>query len=82
MPRVSIAGSVGLRFTGGLAELEVRATTLRRLILELDARFPGMGREVEEGMAVAVDGVIHQDDYALALPEGAEICLIPKIAGG
>ncbi len=82
MPTVTIAGSAGLRFTRGLAEFEVEATTMRRLITELEARFPGLGREIDEGMAVAVNGEIHQDDYALLLPENAEICLIPKIAGG
>ena len=33
-------------------------------------------------MAVAIDGVIYQDAYGVTLPEGAEIFLIPKIAGG
>jgi molybdopterin synthase sulfur carrier subunit len=82
MPVVTIAGSAGLRYTRGLAELRVEATTVRKLITELEARFPGLGREVDEGMAIAVNGEIHQDHYGLFLPEDAEICLIPKIAGG
>jgi molybdopterin converting factor small subunit len=82
MPVVTIAGAAGLRYTRGLAELRVEATTVRRLIAELDARFPGLGREVDDAMAIAINGEIHQDHYAAVLPEDAEICLIPKIAGG
>lgn len=63
-------------------ELQVNATTFRQLVRELDDRFPGLGKQVEDGMAVAIDGVIYQDAYGVTLPEGAEIFLIPKIAGG
>lgn len=82
MPTVSIPSSLVRQFTGGLTEFEVEATTFRRLILELDRRFPGLGNQVEESMAVAVDGEIYQDAYALQLNPGSEIVLIPKIGGG
>ena len=82
MPRVVITGDAGRRFTGGQAELEVAATTFRRLVLELDQRFPGLGKQVEEGMAVAIDGEIFQDAYAAQLRPDSEIVLIPKIGGG
>ena len=82
MPVVTIAGAAGLRFTGGLADIRVEATTIRRLITKLNAHFPGLGREVDDGMAIAINGVIHQDAYGTALPEDAEIVLLPKIGGG
>lgn len=82
MPHVVISGSGFRQFTGGLAEFEVAATTFRRLILELDQRFPGLGKQVEDGMAVAIDGEIFQDAYDARLAEGSEIVLIPKIGGG
>ena len=82
MPKVVITGDAGRRFTGGRSELEVAATTFRRLVLELDERFPGLGRQVEEGMAVAIDGEIYQDAYAAELKPDSEIVLIPKIGGG
>jgi molybdopterin converting factor small subunit len=82
VPRVVISGDAGRRFTGGQAELEVAATTFRRLVLELEARYPGLGRQVEEGMAVAIDGEIFQDAYAAQLKPESEIVLIPKIGGG
>jgi sulfur-carrier protein len=82
MPKVVISGSSCQRFTGGKTELEVEATTFRRLVLELDQRFPGLGKQVEEGMAVAIDGEIFQDAYSAVLKPDSEIYLIPKIGGG
>ncbi len=82
MPKVVFSGSACQRFTGGKTELEVAATTFRRLVLELDQRYPGLGKQVEEGMAVAIDGEIFQDAYAAVLKPDSEIYLIPKIAGG
>jgi molybdopterin converting factor small subunit len=68
--------------TGGVAELDVEATNFRRLVIELERRFPGLGRQVEEGMAIAIDGEIYQDAYAAPLSPDSEIYLIPKIGGG
>ncbi len=82
MPRVVIPENAARRFTGGLRELEVEATNFRRLVLELDRRFPGFGHQVEEGMAVAINGEIYQDAYHAPLDPESEIYLIPKIAGG
>ncbi|HVH76912.1 MAG TPA: hypothetical protein VM755_18510 [Stellaceae bacterium] len=82
MPHVVIAGTAPRRLTGGVAEFDVEATNFRRLVLELDRRFPGLGRQVEEGMAVAIDGEIWQDAYAAPFDPDSEIYLIPKIGGG
>jgi molybdopterin converting factor small subunit len=82
MPKVVFSGSACQRFTGGKTELEVAATTFRRLVLELDARFPGLGKQVEDSMAVAIDGEIFQDAYSAPLLPDSEIVLIPKIGGG
>ncbi len=60
----------------------MEATTFRRLVVELERRFPGLGKQVEESMAIAVDGEIFQDAYAVELKPGSEIYLIPKIGGG
>ena len=82
MPKVVLSGSACQRFTGGKTELEVAATTFRRLVLELDQRYPGLGKQVEDSMAIAIDGEIYQDAYSAPLQSGSEIVLIPKIAGG
>jgi hypothetical protein len=69
-------------FTGGMTELEVEANNFRRMVLELDRRFPGLGRQIDESMAVAIDGEIFQDAYLVPLNPDSEIYLIPKIGGG
>ena len=76
------SGPAAGAFTGGRAAIEVAATTFRGLVRELEERFPGLGKQVEDGMAIAIDGVIYQDAYGVGLPEQGEIYLIPKIAGG
>jgi len=82
MPHVVIAGMAARRFTGGLGEFDVEANTVRRMITELDRRFPGLGQQIDESMAVAIDGEIFQDAYQTPLNPDSEIVLIPKIGGG
>lgn len=82
MPRIIIAGIGARRFTGGASEVEVEADTVRRMITELDRRFPGLGKQIDEGMAVAIDGEIYQDAYQARLKPDSEVVLIPKIGGG
>jgi len=83
VPTVVISsGSASLELTHGTREFEVAATNFRQLVRELEQRFPGLGKQVEESMAVAIDGEIYQDSYAVELKPGSEIVLIPKIGGG
>jgi hypothetical protein len=41
------SGQAARRFTGGATELEVAADTFRGMVLELDRRFPGLGRQID-----------------------------------
>ena len=82
MPHVVIAGTAARRFTGGQSEFDVEATTVRRMINELERRFPGLGQQIDESMAVAIDGTIYQDAYQTPLDPDSEVVLIPKIGGG
>ena len=82
MPHVVMTGIAARRFTGGQSEFDVEADTVRRMIVELDRRFPGLGQQIDEGMAVAIDGEIFQDAYQAQLNPDSEIVLIPKIGGG
>jgi len=82
MPRVVLSTIAARRFTGGKTVFEVEADTVRRMIAELDRRFPGLGHQIDEGMAVAIDGEIYQDAWQARLGPDSEIVLIPKIGGG
>jgi molybdopterin converting factor small subunit len=83
LPEVVLAsGGSCHQFTGGKTRFDVKATTFRQLILELDRDYPGLGKQVEESMAIAIDGEIFQDAYGVELRPNSEIVLIPKIGGG
>jgi len=61
-----------------VTELEVEANNFRRMVLELDRRYPGLGRQIEESMAVAIDGEIFQDAYLVPLKPESEILPDPQ----
>jgi molybdopterin synthase sulfur carrier subunit len=82
MPHVVMTGTAARRFTGGITEFDVDANTVRRMIAELDRRYPGLGEQIDESMAVAIDGEIFQDAYLAPLRPDSEVVLIPKIGGG
>ena len=66
----------------GATSVEIEATTIRELMRKLEERYPLMQPFIEEGIAVSIDGTIYQDSWQKALPEGAEIYLLPRIQGG
>ncbi|MEM7323078.1 MAG: MoaD/ThiS family protein [Actinomycetota bacterium] len=68
--------------TGGVAEVEVDASTVRRLIRALDERFPGMGERLAEGTSVSINGEIIPDAMYEEVPDGAEIHFLPTLSGG
>jgi molybdopterin converting factor small subunit len=60
MARVHL--SAGLRdLTGGVANIEIEASTVGRLIKSLDQMFPGIGSRLSEGSSVAINGEILTD---------------------
>jgi molybdopterin converting factor small subunit len=68
--------------SGGVADVEIEADTVRRLIRRLDERFPGMGERLAEGVSVSIDGEIVADAMYEDLPDGAEVHFLPTLAGG
>jgi sulfur-carrier protein len=82
VPHVVAAGVEYRQYTNGLSEFDVEAVTVRRLIAELDRRYPGFGAHVSRRMAIAIDGEIHQDADDAPLKADSEVYLIPRIGGG
>ena len=58
------------------------AKTIRELFRKLEENYPGMAPHIARGVAVSIDGRIYRDDWGRALPDGAEIYLLPRIQGG
>lgn len=67
---------------GGAESVEVTAATIRELLDRLAARFPAFERELDAGIAVAVNGEIYRDDRDVIIPDDAEVFLLPRIPGG
>ena len=83
MARILLTDSLSKQFTGGVADFEVAAPTVRALIRELEERYPGLGAQVRDGfISVAIDGDIHQDAFLEEIGENSEVAFLPAIRGG
>ena len=69
-------------YVGGAATIAVDASTIRELLRKLVERYPRLQKQVDEGIAVSVNGEIYRDDRNQRIPEGAEVFLLPRIQGG
>jgi sulfur-carrier protein len=74
--------------TGGEDQIEVSGATVREIIDNLDARFPGVKeRLVDNGqirahIAVAIDGDVSPEGLDQDVQESGEIHFIPALSGG
>lgn len=62
--------------------LYIPGTTVRALLGEMDRRYPGMGKALKSGTALAIDGEIFNDADLEELEDNTEVCFIPAIEGG
>ncbi len=81
MAKVVLVGNLG-QLAGGETELEVDAKNVRQLFNELGKRFPELAPHLEKGVAVAIDGNIHQDAWFAKIAADSEVHLMPAIGGG
>ena len=81
MVAVTLWGSLSAA-AGGVRTIEVEAADIRALFRVLAQRYPGTAPLIARGIAVSIDGVLYRDTWSKDLPAGAEIFLLPRIAGG
>ncbi|WJI46215.1 MoaD/ThiS family protein [Mesorhizobium sp. C120A] len=81
MVEVTLWGALG-QLAGGQSKVEVEAKDIRELFRKLAEQYPGIEPWIEKGIAVAIDGTIYRDTWSKELPKGAEIFLLPRLAGG
>ena len=82
MATVHLGATLCRAYCGDTRVVEVKAATIGQLIKELDKKFPGLGQQIDESMAVAIDGEIFQDSLIDPIGPDSDVHLIPKIAGG
>ena len=70
------------RFTGGDVETEIHTSNVRDLLAQLSVRYPALAPHLDDGVALAIDGEIHQDALFSPIGPDSEVHLMPRIAGG
>tara|TARA_R110002072_G_scaffold4706_1_gene32859 strand:- start:3633 stop:3878 length:246 start_codon:yes stop_codon:yes gene_type:complete len=68
--------------TQGRAELDLEVANVRQLLLALAKAYPALKPQLDKGVSVAIDGQIFRDDWFAPIPNGAEVFVLPKLAGG
>ena len=81
MAHVVLVGNL-VQLTGGVAEFDLSATSVKHLFELLTERHPALARHLEEGVAVAIDGQIYQDALLEPIAPHSEVFILPQIAGG
>ena len=72
------------RLTGGVAQVDVEAATVRELLRKLEGMFPGIRAHLDatSATAIAIDGDIIPDAIYEPVPPDAEVHFISPLAGG
>jgi molybdopterin synthase sulfur carrier subunit len=81
MARVVLIGNLA-QLTGGVAEFDLSATSVKQLFAQLSEMHPGIKPHLDEGVAVAIDGQIVQEALFEPIAPGSEVYILPAIAGG
>ncbi len=81
MARVVLVGNLA-QLTGGVAEFQLAATSVKQLFQQLSEMHPAIGAHLEAGVAVAIDGQIFQDALLAPIAPDSEVFVLPQIAGG
>ena len=83
MPTVQV--KLGSTFSGledTTAVYEVEAANIIQMLRALESTYPQLETILKRGVAVAIDGQLHADDWLQPIPTDAEVYLLPKVSGG
>ena len=80
MVRVRVWGSLAAAV--GCDELAADADNVGALLAELRERYPALRPQLDRGVSVSVDGVIHSRSWVAAIGPDSEVVLLPRIEGG
>ncbi|MEQ8664948.1 MAG: MoaD/ThiS family protein [Rhodospirillales bacterium] len=81
MVKVTLNGSLRSK-AGGQSEFDIDAADIRDLFRQLGELQPKLKPLLDDGVVVAIDNQIYRDSLFQPLPEGSDVQLLPKLAGG
>ncbi len=67
---------------GGRQSFPVEAGTVGQVLERLQGAYPELSPVLDRGVAIAIDGRIYRDSLLQRVPDGAEVYLMPRVAGG
>ena len=82
MVSVCLSSGTAQQYTNGLTEIIVDASNVRQMVRFLEAKYPGLGVEIQTTMSVAIDGTILPDPFLEEVNDSSEVYILPKIGGG
>lgn len=78
---VQLYGSL-TQFTGGVASVDVEASSIRDVFAGLTRQYPALQDQIENNISVSIDGRIYTESLFEAVGSENEVILLPRIAGG
>ena len=81
MVQVALWGSLKVA-AGGTDTVEIEAANIRQLLKGLEEAYPGLAPVIEKGVAVSIDGELHQDNWFVEITPDAEVYVLPHMEGG
>ena len=81
MTQVVLIGNLA-RITGGVAEFDLSATSVKQLFRQLAERHPALAPHLNGGVTVAIDGHIYPDGLLEPIGPDSEVFILRQIAGG
>jgi hypothetical protein len=79
---MQVSFSSMIRVGDGPQTITVQASSIDQMMDALLLRYPDLQSHIDRGVAVSINGQIFRDDWTVAIPEDAEVYLIPRIEGG
>jgi molybdopterin converting factor small subunit len=81
MVQVRLGGSLQ-SYSGGRSSFEIEGANIGQILAGLGEACPRLKPLLDQGVAVAVDGEIYRGSLLQPVSPGAEVFILPKLAGG
>jgi len=67
---------------GGRSAVDVEAANIKQMLARLETDYPKLIPHLARGVSVTINGTLFRDAWLEPIPPGAEVYLLPRMAGG